>query len=82
MDFQFLHFKYYEEEVPDPKTGKVRPMVSYARCSTAWKQRIGLFSSSLMNMETLDQIKKRIKKEADEVTQSGVMTNELEKLKV
>ena len=34
-----------------------------------------------MNMETLDQIKKRIKKEADEVTQSGVMTNELEKLK-
>ena len=55
-------------------------MLGYSRCSTAWKQRIGLFSSSLVSRESLEDMKKRIIKAKNEVTQSAIMKNELSKI--
>ena len=63
MDFNYLHFKRYEEKRKDVrgvKSHKPVPIVTYYRCRTSWRQRIGLFSSTVAREETLDQVRARL----------------------
>ena len=60
MDFNYLHFKCYEESTSRGEGGVPERKLTSYRCATSWKQRIGLFSSTADRIETLDEARTRL----------------------
>ena len=64
MDFRYLHFKCYEERPSTDESsagGEPERTVTHYKCRTAWKQRIGLFSSTVVRAESLDEVRARLR---------------------
>ena len=61
--FNYIHFKCYEQQKSkgkNSKTQKTERNVTYYKCLTSWKQRIGLFSSTIVRVESVEKIRNRL----------------------